>query len=255
MLSAALMLCAAFLNKANNSGLAHITPSAKPELILGERIDGPANMREGVNGKILFILNDHVRVETAPAERKWLQAGVMVRLSPEQMSQLRILPGTPLISPDGWLVGRTIDTVPIAMGLDHMGLITAYTHIDNIRPATIPEKQLARILDQGGNSREDFEPLLSNFAFKKHRNKRTGITQYCMYETAVVDPSLQNRITLMFNKSGRLLGVIHSRSVHTRRYHTGELFPGHKLTLTSGLCREQVERIISTRMEYYAVVD
>ena len=39
------------------------------ELILGERIDGPANVRDSANGKIIFTLNDDVLIETAPQEK------------------------------------------------------------------------------------------------------------------------------------------------------------------------------------------
>lgn len=103
------------------------------ELVLGERIDGPANIRDTVNGKILFTLNDNVVVETTPTQNKWLVAGVFVMLTPKQIEDFRIMPGTDLISTDKNVIGKTLDTVGIWMAEDSSGLIGAYTHIDNIK--------------------------------------------------------------------------------------------------------------------------
>ena len=44
--------------------------STQVSLFSGERIDGPANIRDKINGKVLFTINDNILVETTPTENK-----------------------------------------------------------------------------------------------------------------------------------------------------------------------------------------
>ena len=51
----------------------HKEIQAQSKLEVGERINGPANIRDTVNGNVLFSLNDGVLIETSPAINKWLK--------------------------------------------------------------------------------------------------------------------------------------------------------------------------------------
>lgn len=42
---------------------------AQSRLQVGERMNGPANMRDTVNGNVLFSLNDGVLIETSPRNK------------------------------------------------------------------------------------------------------------------------------------------------------------------------------------------
>jgi len=49
-------LCVLFNNQA-------FTQEKISNKVLGERINGPANIRDTINGKILFSLDDNVKIE------------------------------------------------------------------------------------------------------------------------------------------------------------------------------------------------
>jgi len=231
-------------------------PNEQTELISGERIDGPANLRDTVNGKIIFTLNDNVLVETTPAENKWLVAGVFVMLTPKQIKDFKILPGTDLISTDKKVIGKTVDTVGIWMAEDSSGLIGAYTYIDNIKSTTIPEIILSKLINQDKTKLSDLEQFMTWLKFEKYElGKLPNLTQYFIYESIVVDMSPRDRITLLFSKDNTLVGIIHSRPLNTKKFQTYELIREHKLTITGDLSHEEIKKLIDKRIEFYNSVD
>lgn len=230
--------------------------NAQTELILGERIDGPANIRDTVNGKIIFTLNDNVLIETTPTQNKWLVVGVLVMLTPKQIEDFKILPGTDLVSTDKNVIGKTVDTVGIWMAEDSSGLIGAYTHIDNIKSSSIPESILSEFLNQDKTKLSDLEQFMTSLKFEKYElGELTSLTQYFIYESIVVDMSPRDRITLLFSKDNVLAGIIHSRPLNTKKFKTYELIRGHKLTITADLKQEEIKKLIDKRIEFYNSVD
>lgn len=226
------------------------------EYILGERIDGPANIRDTVNGKILFSLNDNVLVETTPTLYNWLVTGVLVMLTPKQIEDFKILPGTNLISTDNNVIGKTLDTVGIWMAEDSIGLIGAYTHIDNIKPTTIPESILSELINQNKTKFSDFEQFITSLKFEKYElDELPNLTQYFIYESIVVDMSPRDRITLLFSKDNNLVGIIHSRSLNTKKFKTYELIRGHSLTIIADLKPQEIKKLINKRIEFYNSID
>ena len=74
---------------------------SQTRLDVGERINGPANIRDTVNGKLLFSLNDGVIIETSPAINKWVKIGVYVKLTIKQMEDFKLEKNISLINENG----------------------------------------------------------------------------------------------------------------------------------------------------------
>lgn len=234
------------------------TSHTENDPVLGERIDGPANLRDTVNGKKLFTLNDHVLVETSQTIGKWLVAGLFVKLSERELQDLQILPGTDLAGTDGEIVGRTIDTVHVWLGSeeDKTGLIGAYTHVDNIKPYTFPEKALETELRKGQPTLESLEHFRRNFNFSAPEDdKRSGMKESYIYESTIEDLSPRDRITLLFDEAGKLAGFIHSRPVKVPKGKTFRLVRGHSLTVLSDLPRNQINELIENNIRFYNSID
>ncbi len=112
---------------------------AQSRLDIGERINGPANIRDTVNGIVLFSLNDGVLIETSPAINKWVKIGVYVKLTGKQMEAFKLEKNIPLLNKAGKTIGKTISLVEITMIEEEVGYIEAYTHQDNLNMAFNPE--------------------------------------------------------------------------------------------------------------------
>lgn len=232
-----------------------LTIDTLTEKMLGERIDGPANVRDTIDGKIIFSLNDNVLVETGLTENNWIEIGVFVNLTPKEMEDFKILPKTDLISTNGKIIGKTVDTVNIGMYTDKYGQIGAYTHKDNIKIKSVPENCLADLINKGKLNQMELLPFMTNFGFVKYEyGELPNLTQYIIDESMVIDASPRDRITLLF-KADLLVGFIHSRPIKTDKYKTYELIRGHKLTITADLPQNEIKNIIDKRIEFLNSVD
>lgn len=224
--------------------------------IIGERIDGPANVRDTVNGKKLFELYDNVLVETTQSEDDWIQIGMFVKLSKQEERDFIILPNTKLKSVEGNVIGKTSDTVDVWMSDGNSGLITAYTHIGNIKYKTVPELILAKRIEKNEITKNELNQFIEDFNFEyADSDENSDFKEYFIYESIVVDPSPRDRITLVFNDQEELIAVAHSRPLNTSGYKTFELVRGHSLTVTSDISEEEIKKMIDKRINFYNSVD
>ena len=223
--------------------------------LVGERIDGPANVRESANGKILFSLNDNVLVETEPMHNNWYSIGVFVKLSDKEYENFQILPGANLLSYGNKVIGKAIDTVNVLFGDKESGLISGYTFKNNIKNESIPERKLEELINSNNLSFSSLEKYIKNFEFEKYTNRNlTNISEYFIYESLMVDISPRDRISLLFRKN-ELIGIVHSREIICKEFKTYELIRGHKLTITSDLSEEEIEVLIEKNINFYNSVD
>jgi len=228
---------------------------SQTRLEVGEKINGPANIRDTVNGKILFSLNDGVIIETSPAINKWVKIGVYVKLTGKQIEAFKLEKNIPLINEDGKTIGKTISPVEISMIEEEIGYIEAYTHQDNINMAFNPEVQLMKILALGNYQKKALEPFMKKFGFTEYQeDNKLKFTQYFIYESTVVDFSPLDRITLMFDKQN-VVGYFHTRNMVVKGFKTYELIRGHKLSILETLPNKDIKSLIQKRNAYYNSVD
>lgn len=183
------------------------------EPIIGERIDGPANVRDAINGKVLFTLNDNVLVSCTPLEKDWYSVGLLMEIDAEELDAKKVRKGRKIII-DGQEAGEIkMDMTAPAWKDDKAAWaeLIGYTHKDNIKAATIIENALAEYAEMAGNNRtiEVFENFIQNFELEK-ADQFQGYTIYYNYENWIEDPSPMWRIGLVFRK-GRLVSILHSR--------------------------------------------
>src|SRR5689334_21405247 len=78
--------------------------------IISERIDGSANVRDGINGILLFSLNDNVAVTANAPKNGWLQIGIQAELNQQLFDGLFISKGSKIIA-DGKEIGKAIENI------------------------------------------------------------------------------------------------------------------------------------------------
>jgi hypothetical protein len=193
--------------------------------IISERIDGPANVRDAVNGKILFSLNDNVAVSANAPRNNWLQIGVQAELTQEQKDSSLISKGSRIVV-DGKAVGEAIEDIRLENGADLIG----YTSISNIKTATIPENIFSTIVNNNKSklTKENFKRFLKDFQFIDYDSLLPNFKGYEIDENWIDDPSPLARFWLLF-EGDKLYGVFHSRPLDlatgmTRKVERGFYF-------------------------------
>jgi hypothetical protein len=233
--------------------------TAKPaENTVGELTDGQVHFMDTINGKTSFILFDGVQVETAPAHNNWLQIELFVALTPDQYDALKIYPNEKLYALDGHETGMATDTISILFADEQAGLISGYTRIENLKQHTIPEIALSAEIKKGNRTFKSLEPYLNAFEFVDAgftAEDESTYQQYMIYESTILDPSPRDRITLIFNNKGLLIGAVHSRKPDMPDYQTHELIRGHSFTVLGKLTKAEIDKIKQQKIAFYHSID
>lgn len=206
-------------------------------IIISERIDGPANVRDTVGGKVLFSFNDNIPVTTTDAENKWLQVGVVVDLSKEQMSKLLIAKGSEIIV-EGKEIGHTVEDVSLQGAFETEGKLkgelVGYTSMSNLRKNTIPENVFSEIVNSGEQLNVTaFEQFLKDFQFQSFDSLLSGFKAYEIDENWIDDPSPLLRLWIFF-RDDKFYGVFHSRHLSLNSTRTYKTKRGFYFSTTGG---------------------
>lgn len=230
--------------------------AGQSRLDVGERINGPANIRDTINGNILFTLDDGVLIETSPIVNKWVKIGVYIKLTPEQMQAFKLEKNVSLFDEKGKIIGKTIRPIDISMMEENIGYVEAFTHQDNLNMAFNPELELMKLLNSGNYQKKGMEPYMEKFGFTAYKEDNTlKYKQYFIYESTVVDFSPMDRITLLFNQQQQLIGFFHTRSIFVKGFKTHALVRGHKLSVLETISNQDVKSLKQKRNAYYNSVD
>ena len=229
--------------------------AGQSRLDVGERINGPANIRDTINGNILFTLDDGVLIETSPIVNKWVKIGVYIKLTSEQMQAFKLEKNVSLFDEKGKIIGKTIRPIDISMMEENIGYVEAFTHQDNLNMAYNPELELMKLLKTGNYQKKGMEPYMEKFGFTAYKEDNTlKYKQYFIYESTVVDFSPMDRITLLFNQQ-QLIGFFHTRSINVKGFKTHALVRGHKLSVLETISNQDVKSLKQKRTAYYNSVD
>jgi hypothetical protein len=232
-----------------------IIDSVKTSLTLGERIDGPANIRDTINGKLLFELSDLTLVETTQIKNNWLEVGVFIKPTQEQADKFYILPNKKIYSGENQIIGITKDTVEFLMGGEDYALINGYSHKKNIKENSIPENGLMDLIKRNKFKLSEYSDYMKNFKYEiSGLGGLNNVEQYFIYQSMLIDISPRDRITLIFREK-ILIGFVHSRKLYLENFKTYELIRGHKLTITSDLTEDEINEIIDNKIKVYNSID
>lgn len=185
----------------------------KTDLIIGERIDGPANIRDKPNGEILFELYDNALVEVSSKEENgWYQVFVGADIDYNEFGMDSIKKNR-LIIVDDIMIGKVLKThsVSTGQGADFsFASLYGYTHKSNIKPETVLETAFIKELAKYEHEFSSWKDFIKMFDLKLDAIGHPRYDTYYKYENCVDDPSPGFRVVLLFEKE-QLVGFIHSR--------------------------------------------
>lgn len=217
---------------------------------IGERTDGNVELLDTIDGKVIATLKDNVLIETDSLSKNQKEICFQVKLNEKEEKHSKIEPNKKLISLDGKVIGLTKDTLKLIMVSDREGYVFAYLKTDNIKKNSIPELALEKYVSKGHLTLKELAPYLSAFHFKSYNN-RLKLKEYFIYESTIVDISARDRISLLFNQNDNLIGIVHSRPLNIKNSKTHDLIRGHSFTEIGNLKAEEVQKIISDRINLY----
>lgn len=214
--------------------------------LVSERIDGPANVRDTVDGKLLFRLSDNVPVSTSDTVNKWYRIGLHIDLDPAQLLSLTILKGSPLFA-NGVLIGRALETIQVQRvdewNKPSKGILKGYMAMNNIKSQTIPEKLLSRIIRLNGSmdvsDLDFFQQAFGLSVIMDHPYK--GL--YLDGSPLVYNGAYPPRIMLIFN-GRRLYAVIHSRKMEYHGSKEYALHGGYILTVVGLQEQKLIDKLV-----------
>ncbi len=235
---------------------------AQSSKIPGERIIGPANIRDTINGRVLFTLDDNISVECTEGKNNWHIVALDVRITPEELKNFKIAKGKTLLGIKGEKVGITINETPLWRSDENNGIrtgfIRGYTFKENIKPESIIENVLNKIIIEKGNEifLNDLKGLIDSFQLKKYYNSSKTFERewYDYGDNLIEDISPRDRITLIIENE-RLIGVVHSHQLNLKNMKTYELIRGHKFTPVANLTQEKIDMIVKERIKWYNSID
>lgn len=214
--------------------------------LVSERIDGPANIRDTTGGNLLFRLNDNVPVYTADTINKWCRIALLVDLNPDELRSLTIRQGSQLLA-DGKPIGEALSAIRVQRSKEwdqpSKGILQGYTSAVNIKPQTIPEKVLSRIVALNGamdvSDLDDFAQAfnLATIMDRPYRGLKLSGNRW------VYGDAHPTRLLLIFD--GRTLyAIIHARKMDYHGSKEYALNGGCILTVVGDPDQLLVDRLI-----------
>ncbi len=203
-----------------------------------ELIDGPANVREKANGKLLFELNDSTYVEASENRNDWHYITLLVRIKYDDMiaepgDDYMVKPNAPIYSENGGQIG-VAKTEFFAYGLWKSDSVYAdvviwgYTFKNNIYKDSIAEYDLQTILDNSDGKLDvaSFEPYFEKHRFEKGFDEDGFLTYSKHGPDLIASPDW--RVMLIFYER-ELIGIMYQNRLDIKHYKLIEDIRSHKI--------------------------
>ena len=223
-------------------------------------IDGPANIREKPNGKLLFELYDNSAVTSTVLKNNWYNIGLFVKVN-NIKSKSYLNEGDLIFNINNEKIGIVINKTPIHLKRSEsdIGFIFGYTFKNNIKKIKSPEYVLEKLVEENAaRTKEEFNYLLSQYHFELYgRNKYLipGIEMYTISESILYDITPTFRISLLF-KDNRIVAVVHTRKLNIICSEGISLIGDQKFTLIDKCLDEQyVKKLRNSLIRFFEKAD
>lgn len=224
------------------------------ELIIQERIDGPANVRDEPNGEILLELFDNAMVDVAELDNDWFKMVIYAELSHNEYvdngrEEVLIKAGRSVIQ-NGNVIGKFKKDIKVRTSLSNGGRIViteiiGFTYKNNIKQNTIIERAFESNLVDHGRSLTVWKPFINKFDLddRDDLKKEYIITFSNVDGVASMGPSPGPRMILLFDEE-LLVGVFHSRRINIKNTNTTKLVRYGSISFFDDYSAEKRKEII-----------
>lgn len=260
----ALLSVIAFLscNAADPSNSVRSNESEELDIIIQERIDGPANVRNEPNGRVFLELFNNAKVDASELHDDWFEIVIFAEFKQSDyigngFEKTLIKAGRPIIQ-DGDTIGKFKEDIEIRIsigGVRILGELRGYTHKDNIKKYTIIERAIEEKLTDNERSLANWKPFIKKFGLEDRDFARIENITFFVNSDGVAEmgPSPGPRVVLIFDEQ-TLIGFFHSRSINIEdtntiqleRYGSASFFRGYP---------EKKKKVIIDRLNKWLVYE
>lgn len=184
---------------------------------MAEYIDGPANIRDEPNGKVIYQLNDYEQVFPKPYKDGWYKMELTACVKPADydMETYTIKAGTTIYQCDGDIMGQTyVDIEADTQGCDPEGedyclvmIVDGVTYKSNIRGGMLLEESLMGLLNNGVHTRQGLKEHMDTYVYESIGVVGSSLNIYFSRGSHVFDPSPTPRLMLVFHEDS-LVAVV-----------------------------------------------
>lgn len=191
--------------------------------ILREQIDGPANIRDSINGNILFSLNDKVNVDVVGYKNDWFIIYVFVDSINVLNNRIK---NSDSIFQNNKVAGISLTNNTVFEYYSGSNVIEGYTHKNNIKEKTLIESVIVSNLAK--RDLKDWNSIIKKFDFEI-RDDILDYNAFQLYENNDISPGW--RVLLLF-EDNKLVGFLHTRKIQSSLLKTNKLegFKDYKLS-------------------------
>lgn len=234
----------------------------------GERIDGPANIRQEMKGEIIFSINDNVEVDLGELKNDWYELVVSLTLTERQFESAIIKKGEKLYNGKGVEIGIALKDLSLNSKYSGGGApgvqkwygvdIYGYTFKGNIRSESIVEPVISKLIESNKQNltfpifkeHMDYFGYVDGLEIKDMDKYKT----YMIYESILNDISPLDRIRLIF-EGEKLIGIVHSRELIIKNFETVPIERGRKLILIKNFAANEKQLFIDKNKQSYWGID
>lgn len=230
--------------------------SIHSEQIIGERINGPANIRDKPNGEVLFELYDNTLVEATQLKDDWYQVLVNADIKYEEFGLDSIRKGRFLIS-NGDTIGKIVKTHYVSTGQgkdESYAMVYGFTHKNNIKPETVIENALKKEISKNQRNYSSWTNFIRSFELSPNAFNYDKFETYYNYENSIEDPSPGFRIVLLF-QTNKLIGFIHSRQLNIDNTSTHKLDYNYYISFFNEFSQKEQSNFVNYMNEWIKGVD
>lgn len=219
---------------------------------VAEVIDGPANFRGSPKGKIVASIDDGVVVTPEDYEGGWYKVAVSVyvkkadiQADPEDQSGYGLIKANRVLyDGSGRKIGRTAAPVRIEFGPDetadkYFGVIQAYTFHQNIRPESLVEPEIERLLSSAVLSMKAGWAKLIDRQNYQYWLAHKDFNSYIYFNPLGVEIHPEPRTILFFYKD-RLFAIYHTQPIQSEKFVAEQRARDGAIEYISGFGRDVI---------------
>lgn len=192
------------------------------DFFVGERIDGPANIRDKPNGEVVFELFDGAIVQVADLDEGelWYRMAVWAKI-PSYNGET-IPAGAEMFNHKGEKIGTVKSETYSILDDDNAFYLEGYTYKNNIQPESLIERALETHILKYGRGEKQMRDFTKKFGLDDTAQHQKFSGPF-IYENFITDPSPGYRLMLLF-ESDTLQGFYHSRKIELDNIATYKLW-------------------------------
>ncbi len=184
-------------------------------------IDGPANIRESVNGTLIFSLESNAEVKVIKQEKDWYKIKIPCHITNNDLENEEIKSGSIIYNENNNPIGKVLKKLKVLEISDEgkytYCILYGYTHKNNIVNHKNNQQEIDDLLK---NTTISYNYVSNTFTPSKYRSvqKNKKILKYKSISVLEIGELSIDYTFIFFFENDNLIGVVHSPKVRSNQF-------------------------------------